>query len=85
MLGNGYVIDHCISVFRKEQEELAFRNYVADALKMISENSAKQVGGSYITVRYADVISTDNGIDEVDAEQEANDIINDFKNRLNVH
>lgn len=85
MLGNGYVIDHCISVFRKEQEEMAFRNYVADALKMISENSAKQVGGSYLTIRYADVITVGNNTDEVDAEQEANDIINDFKNRLNVH
>lgn len=84
MLGSGYVIDHCISVFRKEQEEIAFRNYVADALKMISENSAKQVGGSYLTIRYADVISMDNNIDEVDAEQEANNIINDFKNRLNI-
>ena len=34
----------------------SYRIYVTDGLKMISENSAKYAGGTYLSTRYTDVI-----------------------------
>lgn len=39
---------------RKAENELNF--YITDALRLITENTAKFAGGSYIQVRYADII-----------------------------
>lgn len=52
--GRGYVIDHCIASLRRRNRELEFRVYVTDALKLISENTAKYVGGSYMPSRFAE-------------------------------
>lgn len=41
MFGWGYVIEHCISLFQKEQEDRAFRTYITECLRYISENTAK--------------------------------------------
>lgn len=41
--------------FEVEQREQAYRIYVTDALRAISESAAKLGGGSYIQVRYADM------------------------------
>lgn len=63
LFGNGYVIDHCIAVFTNEQEEIKrqedekkYRYYLTDCLKLITENTAKYVGGSYISNRYKDIV-----------------------------
>lgn len=37
-------------------KEKVFREYVADGVHMISENTAKFSGGSYLSVRYDDII-----------------------------
>lgn len=55
-MGIGYVIDHYISYFHKEQKEKAYKVYVTDVLRTISENTAKSVGGSYVKMRYLDMI-----------------------------
>ncbi len=39
------------------QDVLVYRMYVADALKMISENTARFAGGSHLTKRYVDIIN----------------------------
>jgi hypothetical protein len=49
---------------RQDQRDMAYRIYVSDALRMISESAAKAVGylsrgggeASYLTRRYVDVI-----------------------------
>ena len=41
----------------KHQRELAYRFYVTDILRSISENTAKYGGGSYVRVRFADIIN----------------------------
>ena len=56
-MGIGYVIEHYIAFFQKEQEEKTYRNYITDSLKIISENTAKAHGGSFINVRYADIVA----------------------------
>lgn len=37
-------------------KEEAYRIYVTQSLKLIAENTAKQVGGGYIKASYADLI-----------------------------
>ena len=63
LFGSGYVIDHCIAVFSKEQEEAKkqeeekrYRYYLTDCLKLITENTAKYAGGSYLTISFRDIM-----------------------------
>ena len=41
-------------LLKKQGQEKAYRVYVTDALKTITENTAKYAGGSYMKVRYYD-------------------------------
>lgn len=41
---------------RREDERTAYQVYVTDALQAIAENTAKYGGGSYIKIRWYDVI-----------------------------
>lgn len=43
--------------YESQQRELAYRIYVTDALRTITENTAKYGGGGYIKLRYADIIN----------------------------
>ena len=64
--------DFCISLFQKEQEDKAVKIYYAECLRIITENTAKMGGGSYITAKLADIINpkqTDNRTgEEITAE-----------------
>ena len=42
--------------YEREQRELAYRIYISDALRTISENTAKFGGGGYMKARFADII-----------------------------
>lgn len=39
----------CISLFRKEMEEKAYRFYIANCLQVITKNTAMASGGNYIS------------------------------------
>lgn len=64
IVGNGYVMDHCISVFlhetKEKTDELKYRIYVTDCLRMLTETTARCVMSgsnvSYIGMRYADTL-----------------------------
>lgn len=61
--------------WQKEQQKLAYRIYITDALQSIAENTAKMVdGGKYLNKRYYDVISTN-----IQKEEKAENIIKRFK------
>lgn len=77
VVGIGYVIEHYIAYFKKERCEMAYKSYVADALKIITENTAKANGGSYLNVRYAELIEP--GKEET---RTATEIIDDLKEKL---
>lgn len=77
IVGIGYVIEHYIAYFQKEQREKVFKIYVSDALRILTENTAKQVGGSYLTARYADLIGP-----KKEETRTANEIIVDLKEKL---
>ena len=42
-------------LLKKQDQEKAHRVYVTDALKTITENTAKYASGSYMKVRYYDL------------------------------
>lgn len=85
LLGSGYVIDHCISAFSKSQEEKAYRVYITDALKVISENTAGGESTKMMSTRWIELMDfkTDEPQDTESANEKADKIINDFKKRLN--
>ena len=65
------MIEHCVSLFLKEQEEKRYRAYVTDTLMLISENTARFVSeGKYMNRRWADALKPqDNRTgDEIAAE-----------------
>lgn len=45
--------------YENYQRELAYRIYVSDTLRNISENTARFGGGGYIRARFADLIKVD--------------------------
>ena len=53
---------------------MAYRIYIADCLRIISENTAKMGGGSYITAKFADIINP-KPVDNRTGEELAADII----------
>lgn len=52
LYGRGYVIEHCISSFKKYNEEKTYRIYVTDLLRFMSANNE--------IPRYYDLIKVDN-------------------------
>ena len=77
IVGIGYVIEHYIAFFQKEQKDKAYRLYVTDALKIITENTAKLNGGTYLTGRYAEMIEP-----RKEETRTAEEIIDTIKEKL---
>ena len=45
-----------MSILKKEQEDTAFRIYVTDTLRLLTDNTAKASGGSKVSKRWWDII-----------------------------
>ena len=67
----------CISLFQKEQEEKAVKIYYAECLRIMTENTAKIGGGSYIEAKLQDILDPK----PVD-NRTADDIIEGIRNKL---
>ena len=65
---------YAIARFNHHQRDLAYRIYVSDCLRIISENTAKMCGGSYITAKFADIINQ-KPVDNRTGEEISADII----------
>ena len=65
---------YVIARFNQHQRDLAYRIYVTDCLRIISENTSKMGGGSYITAKFADIINP-KPVDNRTGEEIAADII----------
>ena len=48
---------YAVARYQSQQRDLAYRIYVTDCLRIISENTAKMGGGSYITAKLSDIIN----------------------------
>lgn len=77
IFGNRYVIEHCISLFRKKQEKKILKVYITDGLKVITETLQGVYGGAALSTRYLDIIDPP----PVD-DRTADDIIENIKNKL---
>ena len=66
---------YAIARYQSQQRDLAYRIYIADCLRMVTENTAKAVCGSYITAKFADIINP-KPVDNRTGEEIAADIIN---------
>lgn len=58
------MIEYCISLFQKEQEEKLYKNYLAECARITTENTAKLVSlltkddnVKYIGISYSDMIT----------------------------
>ena len=47
---------YAVARYNEYQRKTAYRIYISDCLRMITENTAKASSGNYITMRYADMI-----------------------------
>ena len=65
---------YAMARFNQHQRDLAYRIYVTDCLRIISENTAKTGGGSYITAKFSDIINP-KPVDNRNGEEIAADII----------
>ena len=67
---------YVVSKYKEQQKEMAYRIYVTECLRLMTENTAKQSesGGSYINKPFADVIGDNKPKDERTAEEIIADI-----------
>ena len=65
---------YAMARYQSQQRDLAYRIYVADCLRIISENTAKMGGGSYITAKFLDIINP-KPVEKRTGEEIAADII----------
>lgn len=65
---------YAIARYRSHQRDFVYRIYITDCLRIISENTAKMGGGSYITANFYDIINP-KPVDNRTGEEIAADII----------
>ena len=65
---------YAIARYQSQRRDLAYRIYVTDCLRIISENSAKMCGGSYMKAKFTDIINP-KPVDKRTGEEIAADII----------
>ena len=65
---------YAMARYQSQQRDLAYRIYVTDCLRIISENNAKICCGSYITAKFEDIINP-KPVDNRTGDEIAADII----------
>ena len=65
---------YVVSKYKEQQKEMAYRIYVTECLRIMTENTAKQSGGSYINKPFAEVIGNNKPKDERTADEIIADI-----------
>lgn len=56
MLGKGYAVEYCVSLYNKRMEEKAYRIYVTDTLKNINACLAHTFSGTVMSQRFAELL-----------------------------
>ena len=74
-------MEHCIAVFQKQDIEKAYRIYVTDALKLISENTAGLVKGKAMSKRFYDIVYTDKQQNQI---KSADEIIQEINHKAGL-
>lgn len=50
LFGKGYVIEHCISLFKEEQTAETYRIYVTELLSCIAQSMGVTINAKYIDI-----------------------------------
>lgn len=61
--------------YNQQRRDLAYRIYLTDGLKSISENLSRVCGGSYLNARLVDLIDDNKPIDKRTGDEVAADVI----------
>ena len=81
LLGKGYVIEHCISFFQYQKKEQLYREYVTDALRVLTYNTSGQTLGA-IENRYAEIVIMLTDKKARKKEKTAEEVISDIRKKL---
>lgn len=65
---------YAIARYNQHQRDLAYRIYVSECLRMVTENTAKMSNGTYTAVKFEDIINP-KPVDNRTGEEIAADII----------
>lgn len=65
---------YVVARYNEKQRDMAYRIYITDALKTITEDIAHANGGKYMTLRYYDVINP-KPVDSRSGDEVAADVI----------
>lgn len=66
---------YAVARYQSHQRDLAYRFYISEALRIISENTARFGGGSYMTSKFSDIVTPKNR-DKRTGEEIVADIVN---------
>ena len=66
----------------EHRHDLAYRICVTEANRMLAKSFAEHFGGSYLRVKYSDLINDTKTVDENEQKVEASNIINRIKTKL---
>lgn len=80
MMGRRYVLDYCISSFKKKQKDFLFKIYVTDALKAIAYNSSHSEEAIELNNRYFDWINPPK-----EETRTSKEVIDDIRKKLRGH
>ena len=65
---------YAMARYQSQQRDLAYRIYVTECLRMVTENTAKISNGSYTVAKFEDIINPKH-VDNRTGEEIASDII----------
>lgn len=75
LLGSGYVIEYCVAAYTEHSKQEAYRNYIADGVRNINEAVATYYGGTYMQIRFADMMRGEDAGDERTGDEVALEVI----------
>jgi hypothetical protein len=65
------------TILKRQSEQSVLNLYLAECLRVLTENTAKIGGGGYISVRYCDLINS-----KPEEKRTPEEIVSDFKTNL---
>lgn len=69
------MVEHCVFTFSEYCRQEAFRSYITDGIKCMSESIATRYGGSYLQVRYAEIMERKEEAESKTGDEIAMDVI----------
>lgn len=72
LFGSDYIVDSCIALYEQEQRHEVWRIYMANGIKILTENTATHKGAKSLAKSYTDLFKP---IDKRTGDEVAADVI----------